>query len=103
MNMLTAPAVNLEVRPWGVHERACAVCAEPFTAKRADARTCSTKCRVAAHRKAKVPAPVRAEAPTGLVRWMTKRDYAKQLPDGRFKLLLPLSHLLIELNYSLRK
>lgn len=37
------------------HEHVCEVCSTPFTAKRADARTCSTRCRVKAHRKAKAP------------------------------------------------
>jgi hypothetical protein len=34
------------------HTKPCARCRQPFTAKRKDARFCSTRCQVAAHRSA---------------------------------------------------
>jgi hypothetical protein len=36
---------------------ACAHCGEPFTPARSDARYCSGRCRVAAHRAGGIPVP----------------------------------------------
>lgn len=53
MHATVAPAT-------ATHEHVCEVCSTPFTAKRADARICSARCRKRAQRKANAPkaAPV---------------------------------------------
>jgi hypothetical protein len=41
---------NAERRRLSPESRTCAQCGETFAPKRSDARFCSTRCRVAAHR-----------------------------------------------------